>query len=199
MKLVGMTQRVAVDGPHQERRDALDQRWIEFVDACGFVPVLIPNNEIVAQNIISEIPISGLIFTGGNDLSSLGGDAHERDSTERLLLDWAISNKKPVLGVCRGMQVIQEFFGTSLIPVEGHVAAEQEIEFEGNRIVVNSYHRWGSIETPNGFHCLGNADDGVVKAIKHESLPIMGIMWHPERFADFRAHDISLVRDFLGQ
>ena len=48
-----------------------------------------------------------MVLTGGNDLAALGGDAPERDATENALLDAAESRRLPVIGVCRGMQVIQ--------------------------------------------------------------------------------------------
>jgi len=194
MKLIAVTQRVVVDGAHQERRDALDQRWSVFLNKCGLAPLLIPNHVESARELISDARIAGVLFTGGNDLLSMGGDAPERDETENMLLDWAMNQTMPVLGVCRGMQLIQSRFGVNLEPVTGHVAETQEITIEGQKNTVNSFHNYGSYTTSPDLAIFAQADDGVVKGIRHRSYPIMALMWHPERLAPFSVRDIAIFQ-----
>ena len=194
MKSVAVTQRVSVIPSYGERRDCLDQAWPRFIAACGLLPVPVPNVPDVALALCAAGDLSGVVLTGGNDLTSLGGDAPERDRTEEALLDLAQSRGLPVLGVCRGMQLIQNRYEVPLRRVAGHVAKSQWIRIDGNLAEVNSYHHFGAFETRDPLRIWAVAEDGVVKAVRHESMPITGIMWHPERNLPFSPADIALFR-----
>ncbi len=62
---------------------------------------------------------------------------------------------------------------------------------------MNSYHDWGCTSVPSGLETWATADDGVVKAVRWPGLPVVGIMWHPERILPYRAQDVSLIRQHL--
>jgi N5-(cytidine 5'-diphosphoramidyl)-L-glutamine hydrolase len=194
VKTVAITQRVSVVPERAERRDALDQEWARFLSTCGLLPLAVPNVVEIALALCEQAPIAGFVLTGGNDLAALGGDAPERDAVEHALLDLADDRGLPVLGVCRGMQLIQQRFAVPLRRVEGHVAAQQTISIDGRREVVNSYHCYGAHETRAPLEAWAVADDGVVKAVRHRSRPMSGIMWHPERRSPFAPMDIALFR-----
>ena len=198
MSVIAISQRVAVAAPFGERRDCLDQAWIKFMTTCGFIPLLVPNDEQAAQWLCKAVPISGILLTGGNDLSAYGGDAPDRDVTESILIDTADKMALPVLGVCRGMQVIQHRFGIRLERVAGHVAQRQIISIDGESAEVNSYHDFGAKETRPPLEVWAVAEDGVVKAVRHATGRMMGIMWHPERLSPFAPRDISLFQQFFG-
>jgi gamma-glutamyl-gamma-aminobutyrate hydrolase PuuD len=198
MKVVGVTQRVAVIPGYGERRDCLDQAWTRFLAACGLLPVALPNIPDAAVRLCESIPLSGYVLTGGNDLEVLGGDAPERDATENALLDLADSRNLPVLGVCRGMQVIQHRFAIPLRRVAGHVATRQTIRINGTQTEVNSYHDFGATDSRFPLEVWAWAEDDVVKAVRHTTTPTTGIMWHPERFDPFRQADIALVQRIFG-
>ena len=194
MKVVAVTQRVSVVPEYGERRDCLDQAWAKFLMACGLLPVLIPNVTEAALALCDRAGVAGLLLTGGNDLAALGGDAPERDAVENALLNLAEARGLPVLGVCRGMQVIQQRFEVPLRHVEGHVAHRQVIRIEGEPREVNSYHCFGAFDSRAPLDICAVAEDGVVKAIRHSSLPMTGIMWHPERIDPYSPADIAMFR-----
>ena len=198
MKLVAVTQRVAVVPGYGERRDCLDQAWTRFLAACDLLPVLVPNCPSAAVRLCASVPVSGIVLTGGNDLVDLGGDAPERDATERALLDHAERSGLAVVGVCRGMQVIQSRHAIPLRRVEGHVVPRQTIRIDGRPAEVNSYHHFGALESRPGLDVWAIADDGVVKAVRQRDERVTGIMWHPERCAPFRADDVALFRAIFG-
>jgi putative glutamine amidotransferase len=198
MKLVAVTQRVSVIPAYGERRDCLDQAWTKFLAACGLLPLLLPNVTEAALALCQTPGICGLLFTGGNDLASLGGDAPERDAVESALLDLAEWRGLPLMGVCRGMQVIQQRSAIPLRRVEGHVEPRQVIRIDGAAKEVNSYHRFAAFDSLPPLEVWAVADDGVVKAIRHSSKPITGIMWHPERSDPFSAADVALFRRVYG-
>jgi gamma-glutamyl-gamma-aminobutyrate hydrolase PuuD len=198
MKAVAITQRVSVVPAYGERRDCLDQAWTKFLAVCGLLPVLLPNVIGAALALCEAAGIGGLVLTGGNDLAMVGGDAPERDAVENALLDWAERRRLPVLGVCRGMQMIQQRFNVELRRVEGHVAQRQVIRIDGERKEVNSFHCFAAFDSPSPLDVWAVADDGVVKAIRHAAAPITGIMWHPERRAPFSGDDVALFRRVFG-
>jgi putative glutamine amidotransferase len=198
MKAVALTQRVSVIPAYGERRDCLDQGWTKFLAACGLLPVLLPNVTEAALALCEHTGIAGLVLTGGNDLAALGGDAPERDAVENALLDLAERRGLPVLGVCRGMQVIQQRFDIPLRRVEGHVAQRQMIRIDGEPKEVNSYHNFAAFESRPPLDVWAVAEDGVVEAIRHSGQPITGIMWHPERSAPFSQADVALFRQVFA-
>lgn len=198
MKRVAITQRVTYVPDYGERRDCLDQAWPRFLSACGLMPLIVPNIPHLALALCrDEAVISGLLLTGGNDLMDLGGDAPERDATENGLLDMAESQRLPVLGVCRGMQILQQRRGIHLQAVAGHVAPRQVISIAGSPAEVNSYHLYGTFESRPPLEIWAVAGDGVVKAVRDKSAASVGIMWHPERMDPFAAADIALFRDLF--
>lgn len=194
MNTVAITQRVAIVPAYGERRDCLDQAWPKFLETCGLLALAVPNVPSMALRLCQAAEVDGLILTGGNDLTELGGDAPERDQTESALLDWACAQQLPVIGVCRGMQLIQRRYGVPLERVEGHVTPDQTIRIEGERRRVNSYHCFGARETRAPLDVWAVADDGVIKAVRHPRERILGIMWHPERTSPFCASDLELFR-----
>jgi len=194
-----VSQRVDAIAERAERRDALDQRWTRFLEACGLLPILLPNVTTRLDDYLAIDGVSGIILTGGNDLAGLGAeDVTERDRLEAALIDTALRRKLPLLGICRGMQAIQRAFGVPLVAVPGHVSAVQQIRFDGRTESVNSYHNFGSLESLPPLRTRAHAADGVVEAIDHEHAPLLGIMWHPERMDPFAGRDLQLFRTHFG-
>jgi len=198
MQKVAITQRVSVVPEYGERRDCLDQAWTRFLATCGLIPLALPNVVEVAVELCAGADVTGLVLSGGNDLAVLGGDAPERDAVESALLDLAERRGLPVLGVCRGMQVIQQRFAIPLRRVENHVAQHQLIRIDGKPTEVNSYHYFAAFESRPPLDVWAVADDGVVEAIRHSSQPITGIMWHPERCSPFSPADVALFRQVFA-
>jgi len=198
MPLVAVTQRVEIDPKHGERRDAIDQRWIGFLAQCSLTPVLLPNDEAAAVDLLSAIPVGGLLLTGGNNLVEYGGDTPERDRMERRVLNIARERRLPALGVCRGMQMMLAAFGVPLRKVEGHVATNHEVDGTGQRRTVNSYHELAAVGGAGPLTVLRRAPDGAVEEVSHPTLPFRGIMWHPERNSPFEESDRRLFREFFA-
>lgn len=198
MKRVLVTQRVYDNGGRgAERRDALDQKWCDFLLRCGVEPVIVPNNIEYVRTCLKGA-YDGLLLTGGDSLVAYGGQAPERDAVERLLLAQAIDRKIPVIGVCRGMQLLQSHFGISLHRVSGHAGVNCEVVIDGRPTLVNSYHEWGTTQSSPDLHVWASATDGVVKAVRHSDGNLLGIMWHPERMRPYQAEDVALFQAHFG-
>ncbi len=190
-KRVALTQRVETIENIGERRDALSQEWAVLAEACGFVPLILPNRSGTVRSMLDEMPPDGIILTGGNDL----GEAPERDEAEGFLIQFALENRVPLLGVCRGMQMLLHTFGTPLVRVGGHVRVEHLLS---NGDKVNSFHGWGALECRPPLVPLAWSGDGVLESAAHQEYPwVRGIMWHPERYCPLRERDIQWIREAL--
>ena len=195
-KFIFVTQREIKIAETQELRDSLDQRWFNFLDKAGFLPILLPNNLALAKKIISKIDADGILLTGGDDIKSLSGIYSKREELEDFLIKLALKKKLPLFGVCRGMQKIQDSFGIPLGKVSGHVSAKQKILINDKSREVNSFHKFGTTKNNDReFKIFAVAKDGVIKAIRHKKHNICAVMWHPERFAKVCLEDIKLFHE----
>jgi N5-(cytidine 5'-diphosphoramidyl)-L-glutamine hydrolase len=206
--IVGVTQRVDKIDSHNEWRDALDQKLIEWVVKIGFLPVPIPNtlidaaslhNQPVLDSWLKRLNIDALLLSGGNDI----GDVLQRDLTERHLLDWAKKNNKPVLGICRGMQMMGVYSGERLVKISDHVQTYHKLCFdEHNREnfseSVNSYHSQVLKNCPDSFKIAAKSESGSLEAMIHKSLPWEAWMWHPEREVEFSKNDQDRFRKLVN-
>lgn len=126
-----------------------------------------------------------------------------RDEREWELLRQFCAKKKPVFGICRGIQVIDVFFGGTLFQHLGttyvhentiHTVVTSEKgrlrSLLGESVPVNSYHHQAIRTLGAGLHVTAVSDaDGVIEAVEHDSLPVMAVQWHPERMVDGLCHD----------
>lgn len=206
MKRVAISQRVIADPVHGQRRDALDQQWIPLLEAAGCMPVPLPNRLRDVAGFCRDLKVEALLLTGGNDLAHLATPdaAPERDATETAALEHAVAHRLPVLGVCRGMQLLVCRFGGRLHEVAHHAGTTHALHgdlgpYGSLPAHVGSFHRWGVLrqDVVDPMQVLATSDDGVVEAVRHLRLPILGVMWHPEREADGASAE-RLVRTALG-
>lgn len=198
MKIVLYTQRVEIVEAYGERRDCADQNIPRFIEACGYLPIPMPNSWSVAKEMLQHISPAGIIFTGGNSLAKYGGNAEERDSMEKNVLDFALANDISVYGFCRGMQVIADYFGCKLEEVQGHVAVWHKVIGKACTRNVNSYHNQACLSVQPPLEVLAQAEDGVIEAVCYREKRILGTMWHPERENPFDDTDIQQVQRLFG-
>lgn len=194
---IGVTMRVVRSG-YGETRDALARDWPILIDRLGrlggYEPdwLMLPNTGENCVNFARRQGVRGLLLTGGDDL----GLTPDRDATETALLRWAEQEGLPVLGVCRGAQLLACQAGARLVPLarERHVAARHDVVWQaadavelppaGGKGEVNSYHAWGlkAADLPAGLTPLALCpEDDSVEAFALADRPWRGILWHPER------------------
>lgn len=194
MKIVLYTQRVEVIEGYGERRDCADQNIPRFIEACGYLPIPLPNIKSIAEKMVEQMQPEGIILTGGNSLVKYGGNAPERDEAEKSILHIALERDIPVYGFCRGMQVILDYFGCELEQVREHVAVRHRIFGELGELVVNSFHNQACCHIKSPMEVLAESEDGVIEAVRHKGKHILGTMWHPERETPFRVLDMQRVQ-----
>lgn len=202
VKRIGISLRVEHFEEHNEKRNAISQDWLIFLKKANAFPILIPNILSDIKSFLNGMKIDGFILSGGDNM----GDDPERDETEKTIIEFAISNKIPILGVCRGMQVLNSYFGGAVTvnKDKSHVGKNHVVELTNDKLSkllkkdsldVNSFHNniiKKEILGKNLETFAITRDDRTVEGYFHSKLPIMGVMWHPERDSDFKS-EIALL------
>ncbi len=191
IKRIGITLRIEHIKKYGEKRDAISHDWIKFLELSNILPIFIPNRLKNTTNFLEKMELDGFILSGGDNK----GDDIERDNTEKEIIELAIKKKIPMLGVCRGMQIINDFFNGNITKTNNskHVSKHHKISlidhdfqklFHTDHIDVNSFHnnviKKESIGNDLQIFAISE-DDNTVEGFYHKNLPIIGVMWHPER------------------
>lgn len=216
----------------------MNQRYFLAATIVGGVPWMIPlldDDEETLREIY--LRLDGLLIPGGVDMdpSTFGEARHPklgsvdpaRDRVELQLTRWAIEDKKPILGLCRGIQVINVSLGGTLyqdiaeqvptaikhdyFPTAGferdHLAHEVELTpgtrihevLERGRIQVNSMHHQGIKDLAPTLVASAVAPDGLVEGVERASDHFMvGVQWHPEVFEMTDPHTRHLFHEFVS-
>lgn len=107
----------------------------------------------------------------------------EMDSLDFKIIEYAVKNKKPLLGICRGIQSINVFFGGSLKQdIRNHMDENHFVKYNNEYILVNSFHHQSIARLATSLEVLGTSLDGEIEIIQHKELPIYGVQFHPELF-----------------
>lgn len=214
-------------------RFAMSRPYINALEAAGAAPVLLPL-ALGAETLRSVFSrLDGVFFAGGGDVNPVcySKDCYTktegidtlRDETEQLLARWALDADKPILGVCRGLQLLNVAAGGTLVQdvadlipnairhqyypeksrdyvAHGITTTEGSClnQILGGEAQVNSFHHQ-AIETPaSGFAVSGIAPDGVIEAIEVPSNRfVIGVQWHPESLIRKDKSMFSLFEAFV--
>ncbi len=225
--ITGRPQDIAAVGM-QIRAYLAAHTYTDSVRHGGGIPiVLVPVESEAIDDILDRV--DGIMLTGGGDVSpatygaepeaTVRGVNEERDSFELELVRRAYARKMPVMGICRGLQVINVALGGTLIQdlpshtgVQGHDVIGEDVYEphleaqvdEGCLIAgiigpgphyINSIHHQAVDELGEGLSVVASSADGTIEAIEHEDKdwPLIAIQWHPEFLGmhdDGPSHDL---------
>ncbi|MFY0546204.1 gamma-glutamyl-gamma-aminobutyrate hydrolase family protein [Brevibacillus sp. H7] len=199
--------------------------YVDGIARTGGTPLILPLMSISDapfRDIVESL--DGIILTGGDDpaphlygeepLQGLGQIEYERDLAELEVIRLARELKKPILGICRGMQIMNVAFGGTLIQdIPSQVPGAFQHAQKGSRqygahkvqlqpgmiaealgrteILVNTSHHQAVKDVAPGFKVTGTAADGVIEAIESLDGLYVGVQWHPERMW---AHDDNMLK-----
>jgi putative glutamine amidotransferase len=217
----------------------MNQRYYGAVSDAGGAPVLIPllDEDLAALRAVYDA-CQGLLLPGGVDVDpaffgerphpQLGRTDPARDRVELQLTKWAVADGKPLLGLCRGLQIINVALGGTLyqdlgaqcldcikhdyFPTYGykrdHLAHEVQLEqgsrmrgvMELDRIPVNSMHHQGIKTLAPALTASAVAPDGLIEAAESpDGHFLVGVQWHPEVFEATDPHTRALFSEFVRQ
>ncbi|WEV60609.1 gamma-glutamyl-gamma-aminobutyrate hydrolase family protein [Streptococcaceae bacterium ESL0729] len=204
--------------------------FTDVIQDLGHTPIIIPQDQPEKAATYMKL-VDRLLLTGGEDVSprfygeeastKLGKTDSSRDLFEFALIDEAVKANKPILGICRGLQVLNVKFGGSLyqdISLSGSQIKHLQIptkqifsthpvklkdggilDFLGKEHWVNSFHHQAVKELAPGFDDIAYASDGLIEAIHNKENRALGIQWHPEATWDLSAGDKQIFSYFLNQ
>ncbi len=216
MKKIGITTHIEHNKNREE--NAINMDYIRAVINAGGLPILVPVTLDFGMLDDYLRLVDGLIFTGGCDINPkrygevdeglCESSCDERDQMELYLLKNAIKSNKPILGICRGLQLINVHFGGTLYQdlmtqyhtEIDHINIEAESDFLAHtvkfdpssrlkdwygesKIHVNSRHHQAIKRLGEGLIVMARSKDGIVEAIEHKVHNVVGVQWHPEDLA----------------
>jgi len=217
--LIGITTRNRTD-PDGHPMTALQHTYTRAITQAGGLPILIPSMLEEEDFLDLYSHVAGILFTGGGDVSLeyFSGPDHPRigevdlgrDSTEISLMRAAVHDGKPVLGICRGAQVMNVALGGTLythIPDQLHGALDHAYPGDLRRVLVhsvnvdrntrsaeifgetllnvNSLHHQGLKDIAPSLRVAGHAPDGLVEVVEMPDHPYaISVQWHPEWLTD---------------
>ncbi|MBE1554184.1 gamma-glutamyl-gamma-aminobutyrate hydrolase family protein [Sporosarcina limicola] len=202
----------------RENRHELPNAYIQAVIHAGGLPLIIPIG--IEEDAIQMLGIiDGLLLSGGNDINPmlfdeephvhLGEVSPGRDSCELELARQMLQLDKPILGICRGLQILNVAGGGSLYQdiynqLDGPILQHSQkaprahlshfVQLEKGSILesiagseqlkVNSFHHQAVKDVPTKFKVTGVANDGVIEAVEGTGKQfVLGVQWHPEQLA----------------
>lgn len=203
------------------------------IHESGGLPVILPiHDEALSREYIDKI--DGLCLTGGADISPQFYDQQpmpklqrvdpRRDLREIELVKAAIARKMPMLGICRGFQLINVCMGgdlyqdldyhpgitvqhnqlaNSYIPVH-RIKVKPKSHFSTlvpDQIMINSYHHQTINDLAEDLEAVAWSDDGVIEAFEavNEDYDIVGVQYHPEGLCDVDPTHMNVFKDFIGR
>ncbi|MBX5467331.1 MAG: gamma-glutamyl-gamma-aminobutyrate hydrolase family protein [Firmicutes bacterium] len=212
-------------------RDAVRLAYSAAVVRAGGIPVLLP---CLPEAKAALAACHGVVLTGGGDVDPRGqgwedqgtdwtGVVPERDGAELAVIAEARRRRLPVLGICRGMQVLAVAAGAELIQDlrqagfatidhapdtwRGHFAHRVVVEpgtklsaLVPSRVLpVNSFHHQAVRAAPEGWRVAARSDDGVIEAIEWTGPEWwVGVQWHPEDLVDREPAALALFRGLVA-
>jgi putative glutamine amidotransferase len=200
--------RVTESESYHEVRNSIAFEYVNFFESLGYLVILIPNNSSNIDKYVDKDVIM-IVLSGGNNVSPILYNSNERlldvynerDACEQKLTEISIQKNIKLLGICRGFQFLNVYFGGCLVHnIHNHIGQNHSLISSLpylNEQTSNSYHSQG-ISTSclsENLTILAKSGDGYIEAFKHKSMSILGVQWHPER--QKKSYDLELIKKFI--
>ncbi|WP_062106408.1 gamma-glutamyl-gamma-aminobutyrate hydrolase family protein [Bacillus niameyensis] len=212
--IIGITSHI-----EQESKYVLNRAYVNAIVRAGGIPLIVPAS---IEDDVSKLvqKLDGLLLSGGGDIDptlfgeephpGLGEISPLRDSVEMVLIHEMLAVNKPILGICRGIQILNIAMGGNMyqdiytqqdevllqhsqIATKSHRSHFVQVEndtilhsiAQAERIKVNSFHHQAVKDVPKPLIVSGVASDGIIEAIESKIHHfVVGVQWHPEELVE---------------
>lgn len=211
----------------------VSKSYVKAVESGGGVPIIIPVNTN-KENIRSQIEaMDGILISGGIDVNPI---LYKEEAVKELecihpeidefdieAINIALELKKPILGICRGLQILnvalggnlyqdlryhecsyikhvqdtKPYLGTHYIEVKENSILDDVLD---RKMLVNSYHHQSIKELGKGLKVIAYSNDGIIEAVEKENEKfVVGVQWHPEMMFEHDDKMLNLLKKFISK
>ena len=230
---VAVTASIRLDGDTSRVR--LTAAYVTALESAGLIPLIVPPLSRASAAAVILDSVSGLVLTGGEDIdpARYGEKRHEkirsinaaRDATEIALIEEAKARGKPILAICRGIQILNVALGGTLVQdipsqLDTKIAHDEDsprnsrshdISIEPGSLIakavgtehctVNSFHHQSVKRVADGMRVTARSPDGVIEGLESaDDWWVIAVQWHPEEMTDSpEPWDRGLFKAFAQQ
>lgn len=180
---------------------SIEKNWFDYCNKINIELIMYDYSDVDKVN-----NLDGVIFSGGNDLVSIekNDENYFREKNEISLLKHSLKKRKKIIGVCKGFQLLNNYFNGSITKTKNHVRTMHKIDIYKNKFLyknemnVNSFHNYKILKLSKNLEEIAFTKDQSIEIALNYSKKILCLMFHPERKNKSQKNIDVLMKNFIN-